>query len=304
MAPSISNCPRREVPWDISFSGSGFLATYQLGVSLCFLKYAPWILRSATFILGASAGSLIAAAVVCDMNLVSIRDEMLLFAKHLTTITLGPLNPSVSVFRWLEVVLQKYLPSDAHHRASGRLGVAVTRLTDGKQLIVSEFQSREEVVQSLLCSCFVPGYSGFLPPTFRGVRYIDGGLSGIQPRLPDSSSHTLTVCPYSGDTDICPADPPCVFEMVVDGTLLNFNMTNALRILNSLCPMTLEVRFMLSATVFLLGSMTTYLSMLGLPVRIFSTLFLPLVVSFYALLQSRQRNKGIEVQEFSGSQRK
>ncbi|XP_061590836.1 patatin-like phospholipase domain-containing protein 2 [Cololabis saira] len=417
MAPSISNCLHREVPWDISFSGSGFLATYQLGVALCFLKNAPWVLRSAACILGASAGSLIAAAVVCDINLISIQNEMLVFAKHLTALTLGPLNPSVSVFHWLEAVLNKYLPSDAHRRASGRLGVAVTRLTDGKQLVVSEFQSREEVLQSLLCSCFVPGYSGFLPPTFRGVRYIDGGLSGIQPaRRPDSSSHTLTVCPYSGDTDICPVDPPCMFEMVVDRTILNLNMTNAFRILNSLWPMTLEVRCLVlsgdrrlasetaegvwrwSSSYFLhcpfslqtleqaffdgyndgnaflqsknlapsvvphkvlqgplshdphsswrhfgatkdedeetkvekenmrmtslsnyramqmicsteskpttdnilqfdmvkkvlLGNMTSNLSMFGLPVRIFSTLFLPLMVSFYAVLQSRQRIK-------------
>jgi len=69
MAPSVPKCPYHEVPRDISFSGSGFLATYQLGVALCFLNYTPWILRSAPCILGSSAGSLIAAAVVCEVNL-------------------------------------------------------------------------------------------------------------------------------------------------------------------------------------------------------------------------------------------
>lgn len=69
MAPSLPNCRNLKVPRDISFSGSGFLATYQLGVALCFFKYAPWILRSAVCILGASAGSLIATAVVCEMNM-------------------------------------------------------------------------------------------------------------------------------------------------------------------------------------------------------------------------------------------
>lgn len=68
MPHSISCSHFREVPWDISFSGSGFLATYQLGVVLCLLKYAPWILKTAPHILGASAGSVVAAAVVCKIN--------------------------------------------------------------------------------------------------------------------------------------------------------------------------------------------------------------------------------------------
>lgn len=69
MAPGVSSCHYREVPPSISFSGSGFMATYQLGVAQCFQNYAPWILRTAPSVLGASAGSLVAAAVVCEMSL-------------------------------------------------------------------------------------------------------------------------------------------------------------------------------------------------------------------------------------------
>ncbi|KAM4738315.1 patatin-like phospholipase domain-containing protein 2 [Anableps anableps] len=240
MPHSISGSHFHEVPWDISFSGSGFLATYQLGVVLCFLKYAPWILQSAPHILGASAGSVVAAAVVCKINPTAIWDEIILFAKQVMAVPFGPLNPSVSVFKWLESVLRKHLPSDAHHFASGRLGVAVTRLSDGMHLIMSEFQSKEEVVKALLCSCFVPGYCGFLPPVFKGVHYMDGGLSGLQPLLSESSCRTLTVCPFSGEADICPADPPCMTELVVTGALLKFNMANSFRIINGLYPVTLE----------------------------------------------------------------
>uniref|UniRef100_A0A3B3V3R8 PNPLA domain-containing protein n=1 Tax=Poecilia latipinna TaxID=48699 RepID=A0A3B3V3R8_9TELE len=238
MPHSISSSHFREVPYDISFSGSGFLATYQLGVVLCFLKHTPWILQSAPHILGASAGSVVAAAVVCKINpgkwISTIRDEIILFVKQVMAAPLGPLNPSVNVFKWLESVLRKHLPSDAHHFASGRLGVAVTRLSDGKHLIVSEFQSKEDV--ALLCSCFVPGYCGFLPPAFNGVHYIDGGLSGFQPLLSGASSHTLTVCPFSGEADICPADPPCVMDLVASGALLKVNMANTFRIINGLYP--------------------------------------------------------------------
>ncbi|XP_028309329.1 1-acylglycerol-3-phosphate O-acyltransferase Pnpla3 isoform X1 [Gouania willdenowi] len=227
-------------PQSISFSGSGFLATYQLGVAQCFLNHAPWILRGAPFVLGASAGSLVAAAVVCEMNLITITDQMLCFVKRMRNFTLGPLNPSVSVFHWLENLLHEHLPPDAHQLANGRLAVAVTRLSDGKQMIISEYQSREDVVQVLLCSCFVPGYCGTVPPSFKGVLYLDGGYSRILPVMPGSSSPPLTVCPFAGDVDISPTDPPCAMDLVATGIVLKGNLANCARILNALFPMTLE----------------------------------------------------------------
>ncbi|XP_030279733.1 patatin-like phospholipase domain-containing protein 2 [Sparus aurata] len=240
MSPGVSSCHYREVPPCISFSGSGFMATYQLGVAQCFLIHAPWILRMAPCVLGASAGSLVAAAVVCEMSPVGIRDEMLHFVKQMKAFTLGPLNPSINIFNWLEVVLQKYLPSDAHQLANGRLAVAMTRLIDSKLIIKSDFQSKEDVIQALLCSCFVPGYCGMLPPSIKGVHYVDGGFSSMQPLLPVPCSSILTVSPFSGEMDICPADTPCMWDMVVSGTTLKGNMANSLRILNALYPMALE----------------------------------------------------------------
>lgn len=76
-----------------------------------------------------------------------IRDEMLNFAKEMTDYTLGPLNPSINVFHWLEFILRKHIPSDAHRMASGRLAVSMTRLSDGKEIVISEYQSKEDVVQ-------------------------------------------------------------------------------------------------------------------------------------------------------------
>ncbi|KAK9515279.1 hypothetical protein VZT92_025939 [Zoarces viviparus] len=240
MAPGVSSCHYREVPPSISFSGSGFLATYQLGVAQCFLTYAPWILSAAPCVLGASAGSLVAAAVVCGMSMINIRDEMLYFAKQMKAFTFGPFNPSINVFHWLERILYKYLPSDAHQLASGRLSVSMTRLSDGKHIVTSEFQSKEDVVQALLCSCFVPVYCGMLPPSFKGEYYVDGGFSKMQPIYPVPYSQTLTVSPFSGEIDICPSDTPCMFDMVVSGSTLKGNKANSIRILNALYPMALE----------------------------------------------------------------
>ncbi|XP_023280979.1 patatin-like phospholipase domain-containing protein 2 isoform X2 [Seriola lalandi dorsalis] len=240
MAPGVSSCHYGEVAPSISFSGCGFMATYQLGVAQCFLSYAPWILRTAPSVLGASAGSLVAVTVVCEMNPITIRDEMLNFAKQVNAFTLGPFNPSINVFHWLEYVLRKHLPPDAHQLASGRLSVAMTRLTDGKNTVMSEFQSKEDVVQALLCSCFVPGYCGLQPPSYKGDYYVDGGFTSMQPVLSGTCSQTLTVSPFSGDTDICPTEPLSRWEMVVSGATLNMNMANSFRVINALYPIALE----------------------------------------------------------------
>lgn len=72
---------------------------------------------------------------------------MLHFAKQMKAFTLGPFNPSINVSHWLEFVLHKHLPSNAHQLASGRLAVAVTRMTDNKHIIMSDFESKEDVLQ-------------------------------------------------------------------------------------------------------------------------------------------------------------
>ncbi|XP_077464540.1 patatin-like phospholipase domain-containing protein 4 [Stigmatopora argus] len=235
MVLEVSSVNFREAPSSISFSGSGFLATYQLGVAQCFLHDAPWILNKAPWILGASAGSLVAAAVACEINLISIRNEILDFAKLMKDFALGPFNPSVHILEWLEYVLHKYLPNDAHLLSNGRLAVALTRLDNGQYTVITEYRSRDDVIQALLCSCFVPGYCGMLPPSFNGVHYMDGGFSKIQPvlALPDQ---TLTISPFSGETDICPSDNPCMMDMVVTGLSLKGNLANGLRFWNALYP--------------------------------------------------------------------
>lgn len=50
------------------------MATYQLGVAQCFRNYVPWLLRAAPRVLGSSAGSLVAAAVVCEMSPGTVSD--------------------------------------------------------------------------------------------------------------------------------------------------------------------------------------------------------------------------------------
>ena len=52
---------------NLSFAGCGFLGIYHVGVATCIREYAPHL--AADKISGASAGSLVSAALICDLGL-------------------------------------------------------------------------------------------------------------------------------------------------------------------------------------------------------------------------------------------
>uniref|UniRef100_A0A182MEU5 triacylglycerol lipase n=1 Tax=Anopheles culicifacies TaxID=139723 RepID=A0A182MEU5_9DIPT len=117
--------------------------------------------------------------------------------------SLGPFSPRFNIQTCLLEGLQKFLPPDAHERVNGKLHISLTRVYDGKNVIVSQFNSREDLLQALLCACFIPVFSGLLPPRFHGVRYMDGAFSD---NLPTLDENTVTVSPFCGESDICPRD--------------------------------------------------------------------------------------------------
>lgn len=66
---AVEDLRASSTPFSLSFSGSGFLALYQVGVVQSLLELAPELLKSACKVYGSSAGSIIAAAVVCGIGL-------------------------------------------------------------------------------------------------------------------------------------------------------------------------------------------------------------------------------------------
>lgn len=60
---------------------------------------------------------------------------------------LGPLHPSFDLLQLVRDSLISRLPDDAHSRVTGRLGVSLTRVSTGRNVLVSEFHSREELVE-------------------------------------------------------------------------------------------------------------------------------------------------------------
>lgn len=72
---------------------------------------------------------------------------MIEVAKEARKRNLGPLHPSFNLVKVLKTGLSRDLPSDAHELASGRLCVSLTRVSDGENVLVSDFSSKEELIQ-------------------------------------------------------------------------------------------------------------------------------------------------------------
>uniref|UniRef100_A0A8D2J822 Patatin like phospholipase domain containing 4 n=1 Tax=Varanus komodoensis TaxID=61221 RepID=A0A8D2J822_VARKO len=96
------------------------------------------------------------------------------------------------------------LPSNAHEIAENRLFVSVTSTKNGKNHLLSNFASREDLVKALLASSFIPLYAGFSAVDYKGQKWVDGGLTNGLPILP--CGRTVTVSPFCGRFDICPQE--------------------------------------------------------------------------------------------------
>ncbi|CAB1417855.1 unnamed protein product [Pleuronectes platessa] len=225
--------------WNLSFAGCGFRSVYHLGASSCILERVPWLIHGASKICGASSGCLVAAALTVGIPLEQFCVHVLSMAKEARQQTLGVFHPTFSLLRRVQETLMEKLPEDAHRRASGKLCVSLTRLADGQNVLVSEFESREELIQVLMCSCFFPVYCGFTPPSYRGVYYMDGALSNNMPLF--ENRNTITVAPFSGESDICPREGTFNFFDVHYGNVsIQINTGNVHRICTSFLPPRLE----------------------------------------------------------------
>uniref|UniRef100_UPI00398EFB3E patatin-like phospholipase domain containing 3 n=1 Tax=Pristiophorus japonicus TaxID=55135 RepID=UPI00398EFB3E len=225
----------REGGWNISFAGCGFLGVYHVGVASGIQEHAPYLIRGANRIYGASAGALTAAVMVCGAPLDICCADIMELAKEARKRNLGPLHPSFNLVKIMRNGLFRTLPENAHQLATGRLCISLTRVLDGENVLVSDFNSKEELIQALICSAFVPIYCGLIPPSFRGVRYVDGGISNNLPQY--ELKNTITVSPFSGESDICPRDSSTNFhELRVTNTSIQFSLDNLYRLTRALFP--------------------------------------------------------------------
>lgn len=76
---------------------------------------------------------------------------------------IGVFHPSFDVVRILRKQMQRYLPANIHQLISGRMFISLTRVSDWENVLVSEFRSKEEVMDvSSLSVCVSADQKGCL----------------------------------------------------------------------------------------------------------------------------------------------
>ncbi|XP_062856814.1 patatin-like phospholipase domain-containing protein 2 isoform X2 [Trichomycterus rosablanca] len=226
--------------WNISFAGCGFLGVYYFGVYSCLLERAPHLVKRTSKICGASSGALIGAMIACQMSPAKCCKNLMELYKEARKGILGAMHPSFNLLKLTQKVLVRELPDNAHLLASGKLCLSLTRVSDGKNVLVSEFTSKEDLIQAVVCSCFFPVYCGVVPPSYHGTRYVDGALSNNLPYF--TLKNTITVSPFSGESDICPHDSPFYFhELRHSNVSIRINFANTHRVIQAFFPPNLEV---------------------------------------------------------------
>ncbi|KAJ8006446.1 hypothetical protein DPEC_G00107350 [Dallia pectoralis] len=208
--------------WNLSFAGCGFLGIYHIGVASCLMEQAPYLIKGATKIYGASAGALTASMLASQAPIDKCCEDVIETVKEARKRNLGPLHPSFNLVKVLRTGLERDFPANAHTLASGRLCVSLTRVSDGQNVIVSQFSSKEDLIQALICSCFIPIYCGLIPPSFQGVSEL---------------KNTISISPFSGESDICPRDTSFNFhELRFTNTSIQINLGNMYRLSKALFP--------------------------------------------------------------------
>ncbi|KXJ20374.1 patatin-like phospholipase domain-containing protein 4 isoform X1 [Exaiptasia diaphana] len=190
---------------NLSFAGCGFLGVYHLGVAKCLVERAPRFLNSVTAFAGASAGSLVAAMLATSAPIDKCSQYVIELTNEARKNPLGPFSRQFDLVGNLRRGMEEFLPSNCHRIASGRLYISVTSLKTRKNYIISEYDSKEELMKVLLASCYIPFYVGLDFPEFKGQKWADGGLTNNLPTLP--FGETLLISPFSGKNNhICPED--------------------------------------------------------------------------------------------------
>ncbi|KAL4443023.1 hypothetical protein ABPG77_008514 [Micractinium sp. CCAP 211/92] len=171
----------REGTLSFGFSAGGCLFPYYIGCAGALMDGG--VLTDRVKLGGASAGSLLAACIKSGMPLDNVVEQNLRLMDDLRRGgTRGRLGAVLKSF------LQDNLPEDAHEKCRGQAYVAVTKVTPiARPLLVSDFLSRDDLIQALMTSCHIPFWLDGNPFTeFRGSRHCDGGLTNFIPLPPET----------------------------------------------------------------------------------------------------------------------
>ncbi|CCD62148.1 PNPLA domain-containing protein [Caenorhabditis elegans] len=226
----------------LSFGGCGFLGSYQFGAAKMIFDHGKKLMKRVERYSGCSSGSLVAAMFIFNPEKISEAvEEIYKMADEVNDKTLGAMSPGFVISDRLRKVVEKFLPDDVA-KANDLLFVSVTKLKTWKNELISNFESKIDLIDCLMASCYHPMYSSGLngkAPILRGEAYIDGGYSNMIPEFLDM--RTVTVSAFAGDADICPVEKSALFNDFMFAFFnqnMKLTLSNMKRVTNALFPPT------------------------------------------------------------------
>lgn len=119
----------------------------------CINKYIPR--ERVNRVAGASAGALIGAYYLMELPLNTVLKEVIDMLADFRRRPLGVFDRTNQLVDILPKLLDRLFPDDAHKQCSGRLFICMTRWKDKKKVIVSEFETKKDLIDVSCAKTFI-----------------------------------------------------------------------------------------------------------------------------------------------------
>ncbi|TYZ64940.1 hypothetical protein PybrP1_000613 [[Pythium] brassicae (nom. inval.)] len=170
----------------IGFGGCGGMYNYFLGVASVLQE--EYDLEDVIFS-GVSAGCFPAMVLALGMDV-----KEFFFKENLPLIERAAACSFAGLGKWIPLVRANtlaMLPSDAFARVDKKLYFSVTEVPSLTNHVLTTWTSNEDMVDGMLCSSHVPLYTPTLTASYRGKRFVDGGLSNNSPIVHPDRPHKM-----------------------------------------------------------------------------------------------------------------
>ncbi|KAL4129928.1 hypothetical protein PRIC2_005934 [Phytophthora ramorum] len=170
----------------LGFGGCGGMYNYFLGVASVLQE--EYDLRDVIFS-GVSAGCFPAMVLALGMDV-----KEFFFRENVPLIEDAAKRSYAGLGKWIPMVklnMLQMLPSDAYQHVDKKLYFSLTEVPALRNHLLTTWTSNEEMVDCMLCSAHVPLYTTSLAASYRGKRFMDGGLSSNTPVVFPDAPHKV-----------------------------------------------------------------------------------------------------------------
>ncbi|XP_002735864.1 patatin-like phospholipase domain-containing protein 4 [Saccoglossus kowalevskii] len=262
--------------FNVVFSGTSFLGIYNIGSAQCLLDHAKNVLKKVQCYGGTSVGAIVAAMMLTSPEkLLVLMDDIFKLTQEIQSHPQGALTVGFDLTASLRTILDRELRSDAHQLCTDRLQLLIAELvptvrpveykppsveetvhprsqvqkpkvfevreqfwTLGNPTIITKFESREELIEAILASSYIPWFENWTPPQINGKFWADGTLVTSRPieEFKFSPGRLITIAPNKQATHQRPQDNITPFWRDVSRENFDMKPYNMFRVGDALYP--------------------------------------------------------------------